>query len=102
MAGTLDRRIRAWSWDVWNNRSCSSFEGGVGGGLDGAWDGFLDEASRSASAAAAAARAASSIWLTFIRVSSTKARMSSALVARRVLKGNPRVLGSLCRSTCPS
>ena len=71
-----------------------SFLGG-GGGLGEA---VVDWVSKEA----AAARAASSTSLTLTRVNSTKERMSSACVARRVLNGNPRLRGSLCRRTCPS
>ncbi len=94
--------MRACSWEVCRRAVSSSFDGFEGEGFafwlsscGGGGVGLV-------SAAAAAASASSSISLTFTLVSSTKARMSSACVARRVLKGKVLFLESVWRSTWPS
>ena len=94
----MERRISDISCVVCRAAASSSLEGLGGlGGLVGGVEGVeaIDEALR-------AARAVSSTVLVFTRVSSVKERMSSAWVARRVLKGKLRFRGSLLRRTCPS
>jgi len=97
----LERRISDVSCVVCRAAASSSLEGfgglvGLAGGVEGV-EGVeaVDEVLR-------AARAASSTVLVFTRVSSVKERMSSAWVARRVLKGKLRFRGSLLRRICPS
>lgn len=96
--------MRACSCEVCKRAVSSSFDGFCGEGFAfwlsscGGDIAFLV----SAAAAVAAVSASSSISLTFIRVSSTNARINSACVARRVLKGKVLFLGSFWRRTWPS